>query len=96
MAKHPFPCPSCGLGSIDNGFQEVDPVWKISRTSGIAQCLDCGFITDEEIVKKKSEPSYPSYCFDHKWIQTGMKVSWCSKCDAEGVYSFENGRYEKR
>ena len=27
----------------------------------------------------------PARC-DHEWTQTGMKLTWCKKCDAEGYY----------
>ena len=33
-------------------------------------------------------------CTDHNFIDTGMKKSWCKKCDKEGIFNSSKGIYE--
>lgn len=90
MSGHSCPCPACGFGS--RSYDGTSPVWKIYTETGVAVCLDCGFITDESYVRKHSPQ--PDRCF-HSWPNTGMKISHCTYCGIKGEYNFYTGKYDE-
>ena len=88
---HPFPCPKCKY----EGEPPVGPVWKVYTSLGWGECVTCGYVLDSELIRAKlleSKTANEHYC-THRWAQTGMIRSWCSKCSITGQFDTKVGDY---
>lgn len=48
---------------------------------------------DDEAMPNETPTSSWYFCAEkgHKWADTGMKWTYCTECDAEGMWDMENG-----
>lgn len=53
------------------------------RYIGVGPTADCDLVAEWG-------GASPGACL-HSWVDTGMKVSWCRHCNANGVYDSERG-----
>lgn len=81
-------CIFCGS---DNTFWEFDDVIR---------CKDCwrievrsGSMTEEKYEGGHRFDGPEEYCFEHVFVDTGTKRSWCKKCDVDGIFDIERGEY---
>ena len=88
---HPFPCPKCKY----EGEPPVGPVWKIHNSLGWGECVACGYVLDDKLIRAKMADAGRAtehYC-THRWADTGLVKSWCSKCCVEGHFNLREGGY---
>lgn len=82
MSRKVPSCPICGYNN-NAGY-----TWRKYVKEGIYECMWCNSMFLEELLDFGTDEC------DHEWIKTGLRKSWCKKCDSTGYFNIAIGDYE--